>query len=239
MLQAALAAPALAQALPGGAVPQVGMYSLQGQPVTLLTVVGNAEVEAVPDTAQVTLGINVLAPTAQEAQAQATAVINRIVSALQALGVQPAQIRTAAVRLNPEYQPPRPEEAAAPPRLVGFRAVSTLTVTTSDFALLGRIIDQAVQAGANEVQGITFLLRNPEAAMTQALLAALADALQKGRALALRLGQRVEAVRSVRTGAPPAVVPLPVAFAARATALPIFPGTQPVQAEVTVELLTR
>lgn len=223
--------------VPTGLMP--GLYNVGGAPAALVTVPGNGEVEAVPDTAQLTLGVNVVAPTAQAAQNEATATLTRVASVVQSLGVPAESLRTSTLSLSPEFERPGPEATSVNPNPIGFRAIGTVQITTQNFAQLGQLVDQAVRAGANEVQGVTFLLREPQIAQDQALQRALVDAALKGLRITRALGAEPIAIRSVQASTGFIPVPQTISFARAQAAVPVFPGTQPVRADVTVEFFVR
>src|SRR5438552_28288 len=151
----ALATAGLAQA---PAVPQ--------PPVLVVT--GNSEVMVTPDEASVRLGIVRQAPAAQTAQDQANAVAQQILSEIRKLGVMPEKIQTARLVLSPIYAPRSPESRDAP-RIVAYNASNTVTVRLEDLSLAGPVIDAGLKAGANQLEGVQFGLRNELPSRQQAL----------------------------------------------------------------------
>ena len=73
-------------------------------------------------------------------------------------------IQTVSYSVNPRYSS-TPGQAAV---IVGYTASNTLQVTTIDLSLIGSLIDTANQAGANNVGGLQFSLRDPEPLRQQA-----------------------------------------------------------------------
>ena len=102
-------------------------------------------------------------------------------------------------------------------------------------ARAGALIDAAVAAGANTVNGPTLDVSDRDARYRDALGKAVEDARAKAAALARAGGFGVGQVSSVTeqaaSGAP---VPVYEAAAAKSNATPIEPGTQDVTADVTV-----
>jgi uncharacterized protein len=167
--------------------------------VTLVRVRGTGTVPVTPDRALVTLGVARAAPTAAEAIAASSAAVAKVVTALTAAGVAADAIQAGAFSLAPAeaaVPAPRAGSAAAPAR---FRAVNTVTVSTAQVADLGRLIQTAVDAGADDVQGVQWLVSDPERHRAAALKAAVAAATADGRALAAALGGRVARVVEVTT----------------------------------------
>ena len=77
---------------------------------------------------------------------------------------RPGSIRTQGLNLQAEYSFP-PNQ---PQRLTGYRALNTVSVTVEDMDKVGALLDAAVAAGANQINGIGFSLNNPAAAEDQA-----------------------------------------------------------------------
>jgi uncharacterized protein YggE len=105
-----------------------------------------------------------------------------------------------------------------------------------DLTGAGAAIDAAVGAGANEVYGPNLIQSDRATIERQALQAAMADARAKAQAVATAGGVSLGRVMTVVEGGGVAP-PIPYAADARATAessTPIAPGTQEIQASVTV-----
>ena len=227
LLVSTLAAPALAQA----PVPQV-------QP-PMLVVTGDGEVTATPDEAYVRLGIVRQAAAAQAAQDQANAVAQQILNEIKKLGVVPEKIQTARLVLSPVYAPRSPESRDAP-RIVAYNASNTVTVRLEDLSLVGPVIDAGLKAGANQLEGVQFGLRNEMPSRQQALKQAVNEARGKAEAMAEALHVNLGEVLEVSEGpsiSPRFEAPLGgrVFAAAQAdVATPVSPGQLDVSATVTI-----
>lgn len=212
---------------------------------------GAGEANARPDQATVNLGTEVQAITAGDAQAQNAARINAVTQAVRGAGIPPESIQTSNVsltpitrdRTRPEPVPSGPTApggptASAEPGIVGYRAGATIRVKVAGVDQTGAIIDAAVKAGANEVQGIQFSIKDESGLRAQALTRAVADARARADALAGAVNGRVTGVETiVEAGAvvPPRPGPVAQAAAARAAdAIAVEPGEQTVQAQVSV-----
>ena len=73
-----------------------------------------------------------------------------------------------------------------------------MTVTLPDLTSVGRVIDAATEAGANNVDNVSFTLRKERAALEQSLREATAEALGKAQAIAQSLGKRIVRIIEVR-----------------------------------------
>lgn len=169
-----------------------------------LATTGQAELDVKPDTALVTLGINIKAADAKSAQSQANQKLGQVVDAIKAQGISDDKIRTTSFNLQPEYRWDNSGQHAD-----GYRVVSSVEVTSTNLDGVGTLIDSAVAAGANQVQGVTFTLKNRDQYKQQAIDKALADARAKADAAARRLGTEITSVRHVTInddGSPPPVI---------------------------------
>lgn len=194
----------------------------------VLAVTGEGRVDVAPDTVVITLGATARAPQATVAFQQVTATLNQVVRALQSAGVPREQIQTSQVSLQPTFENGRQ---------TGFEATATVRVTLRDLSAAGRVIDIAVAAGANNVSGVSFELRDQAAYEAAALQAAVQDAQRQATVLARALGVALGPV--VRAEAEPTQGPILPTFAraGAAEAISILPGTLTVTRRVRAEYL--
>lgn len=223
------ASAALAQA-PGESAPAAART---------IRVAGHGEVQARPDEARIQLAVETMAATAREAGRENARVMERVIRALVAAGVPREAIETRSYSLFPEYVH---EEGQREPRIRGYRAVNQVVLETPQMERVGELIDVALGAGANRLEGIGFGLRDPGAAQREALQAAVRQARASAEALAAALGVRLGVVLDVST-TPEPYRPVPVMMRGRARfdvaeaaapPTPIQPREQAVQAQVTV-----
>jgi uncharacterized protein YggE len=119
--------------------------------------------------------------------------------------------------------------------IVGYTASNTVEVTTTDLSIIGRLIDTANQAGANNVGNLSFSLQNPEPVMEQALGLAAKQAQAHANAIAAGLGAKTGVVISAQEGASVTPVLVSGVLAGVATT-PIQTGTVSVTASVTISV---
>lgn len=203
-----------------------------------LSTTGQAELQVKPDTAQVRLGINLKAADAKSAQTQANQRLQGIVKALTGQGIAEDKIRTVAFNLQPEY---RYDNGGA--HLDGYRVYSTVEVTSTNLDGIGALVDAAIAAGANQVENVSFTLKDRDRYKQQAIDKALADARSKADAAAAKLGTSITGVRHVVISEGPGAPP-PIAFerkmaqgaaAAPSGSTPVLPGSFDFQVSVQVE----
>jgi uncharacterized protein YggE len=160
--------------------------------------------------------------------------MTNVINALTAAGISEEAIQTTSYTLNPIYS--NSGNQTAPPTIVGYQAVNAIQVTLSNLASVGKILDQAISAGANEVQSVTFTLSDTAMAslQKQALQLALQDADNQAKATASTLGVTIVGPTSVSPG----FVFQPVNYsrfsAVPEATTPVQPGTLQVTATVQV-----
>ena len=215
---------------PAGA--EVGGGTAAGEPRPLITVTGAGLGGADPDTGRLVVGSWAERPTAKEAQAESARVMEAVVSRLRSLGVAEDQMETVRVSLHPQMDY---SERGDPPRVRGFRAENVISVTTPRVDQVGHLLDAAVAAGANLVEGVGFTVKDDGALRLKAIELAVKDARAKAEAAARAAGVQVKGVASITVGEPSAG---PVFRAARAmeeaVSTPVVPGQVEIRATVTV-----
>ena len=154
-----------------------------------ITVTGKGIVEAKPDEAAFSFGVDTRADTAQQAAAENAAAMRRLIAAVKQAGVRASELQTEQVSVWPGAKPDG--------GVTGYTATSSVRVTTA-VADAGHIVDTAMQAGATNVWGPTLTRTATNALEERALRLALEDARRKADALAgaadARIGQVVRIV---------------------------------------------
>jgi uncharacterized protein len=206
-----------------------------------LTVAGEAQVSAKPDRAVVTLGATAQADQAADAQQQINQVMTKAIDAIKQAGIAEDKIQTAGLSLYPVYSEhgdrPRPANQPQEPRIVGYRASNTIRITLDDITAVGPIIDAGITAGANQLEGVSFELKDDTAQRAEALKQAAANARQKANALAAATGVNLDSLHEIIEGGVSIVPPQPMtrhAAFAMETATPVQPGQVQIQAAVTL-----
>lgn len=189
-----------------------------------VTTTGHGVVTVAPDEATVDAGVRTQAPTAQAALSANADQMTKVIAALKEVGVK--KIQTQEVSLFPNT-----DRKGA---VTSFTAQNTVSAT-STIANAGKLIDAAVGAGANTVDGPNLDVASQDALYRRALQRAVQDARAKATALAGAGGFRVGRVLTVTESS----AQTPIAFgqapkAAAGTPTPIEAGTQDVTADVQV-----
>ena len=203
-------------------------------PTPSVLVTGSGTVSARPDTAEVTTGVITQATTAARALTQNSAVMEKVLKAVVALGIAEKDIQTTSVNVVPQRRQGRQE--AQPPDIIGYEVSNQLRVKVRDLAVLGRLLDELVGQGANNLGGIRFSVAEPAALLDQARAKAVADARRKAEVYATTAGAKLGRVLSIResTAVLPRFEGLQGMRTMAASAVPVAPGEQEFEASVSI-----
>jgi uncharacterized protein YggE len=193
-----------------------------------IQVTGTATLSAPPDQAVLVLAVRTQATSATQAAADNAVTMTNVLAALSNLGIDKNSIETVSYTLSPVY------DQTTSSKVIGYTVRNAIQVTLTDFSLVGKALDAAVSAGANEVQGIMFTLSSTTLAtlQKQALGQALQDADGQARAMASNLGVSIVGPISVSPGY--SFQPNTLTFSAASQPTPIQPAT--LQVTVTVQV---
>ncbi|MDZ7905592.1 MAG: SIMPL domain-containing protein [Cypionkella sp.] len=145
----------------GGALAQDAAPPRVGQ----ITVTGEGVVASAPDMASVSLGVTNVAQTAAQALEANTASMRGVMDRLTAAGIEARDLQTSSLQLHPNWVQTEGMQSA---EIQGYTATNMLTARVRDLAILGGVLDAAVQDGANTLNGLNFENSNPKPAQSEA-----------------------------------------------------------------------
>lgn len=148
-----------------------------------ITVSGTGEVQIIPDTVVVSMGVETVNKILTEAEAENSNKINNVINILFDYGIQKENIKTRNFNVFPKYDYLKDQS------FIGYQVSNYLDFKTSDIQSVGEIISKLTEAGANYFGGISFTVEDNELAYSQALEKAINSAWNKAYAL---LGNDVE-----------------------------------------------
>ncbi len=183
---------------------------------TKITVAGAGSVALPPNVATVQAAVETNASGANEAVAQNNAVYDRIVAALQRLGIARDDVTLSYYNVNYTPRPQTPPQNGAEERY-GYTVSRGFSVKVRRIADAGRVSDACVNAGATTIDGVAFGLADPSAARERATHEAVADARVNAEAIARAAHLRIVGISSIELGNGP-VGPVPMMRAAAPTA---------------------
>jgi uncharacterized protein YggE len=224
---ALLAAAGVAIAAFAGVFQPSGAHSAPADTSTGgITVLGTGSANVTPDRASFAFGTVSQATSANAALSASSQSVARVVAALKKAGVAQADIQTSDVSLSPRMN----DKGEA---IVGYTASNTVTATIRKIGNAGDVVDAAVDAGANQVSGPNLLASDQDAAYRNALKGAVADARGKAETLAAASSSTLGKITAIVEGGGGAV-PMPMAAGAKDSTVQIEPGTQKIEAIVSV-----
>ena len=162
------------------------------QPRTL-SASGSGSVYIVPDIAYINIGVRVDADEVSNALAANNVQANAISDALQALGVDKADIQTSNFNVYP-MQDWGPDGQISRKYYV---VEHTVYITVRDLSKLGALLDTVVNSGANTINGISFDVQDKSAAEAEARDKAIADARAEAEAIAKASGVSLGEIQTV------------------------------------------
>ncbi|HEY2008401.1 MAG TPA: SIMPL domain-containing protein [Rhizomicrobium sp.] len=196
-----------------------------------ITMTGHGEIKTVSDIATINAGVTTNAPTAAAALSANSARMNQVFSALKKLGVPERAVQTAGFSVSPQYTN---GDGNNPRRLTGYQVSNDVRVRLEDVARVGATLDMLVDAGANQLNGVSFDIANPAPALEKARTQAIADARARAQTYAQAAGVTLGPIISISEGASEAVPRPMFRVMAMSAPTPIAPGEQSVTADVTV-----
>lgn len=207
---------------------------------------GIATIKVDPDKVSVTIGVETKGLTAAEAASKNAELIDKVIAALKELGITDDQISTNWYSVYPVYDYksppcieiyPQPPECAPRSEISGYTASNSLSVTINADEDVGKVIDAAVAAGANNVSGAYFFVSEErQQEIRDGLIKdAIANARSRADKAADAVGMNITGVKSINLN--DVYFPVfykDVAQEAGGASTPILPGQQQVSMNVQV-----
>lgn len=202
---------------------------------TTLTLSAEGRSTRAPDIALFSAGVSNQARTAAEALAANAASMNQVVAALKKAGIEGRDIQTSNLSVGPVY-------ATSPgsnrPKVVAYQVNNQVSARERKVAELGRVLDALVEAGANDINGPTFSLDAPDAALDEARASAMKAARARAQLYASAAGLKVLRIVSISESGGYAPQPRPMLMAKMAMAdaapSPVEAGEVAMQVSVNV-----
>ncbi len=194
-----------------------------------ITVAGNGEARATPDTAIVTLSVTKQEKTARESLDANSAAMTKVLDALKADGIEARDLQTSGFSIQPVYNYPQNTDGSQkPPELVGYQTTNSLTIRLRDLSKAGALIDKSVTLGINQGGDIRFVNEDTDKILKQARADAMKDAIAKAKELTaaagVDVGRIVEISEAVSNPMPMPMMAMAEKSDAGARAVPMAPG---------------
>ncbi len=192
-----------------------------------LSVSAEGSIAAAPDIARLEVGVETTGDTAQRAIALNSKKMGDVIDRLKAMGIEDEDMQTSRFSVSPQYERSNRDSERV---LVGFRARNRVSVGIRDVEQVGKLIDSAVAAGANQIHNIDFDISDRSEYEEEAMKLAVQRAKQKAEIVADESGVDIVGIKEInveeaRTPAPRLDV-----------ALETYADTPIVSGEVTVNM---
>jgi len=160
-----------------------------------ITVVGTGSATAAPDLATLQVGVDTVNASPEAASRENDEKMTAVIDALKAAGIAEKDIRTAFYNMYAE-QRYRPDTGEATGEYV-YHVSSSVSAKMRDLQKVGAILSSAIQAGANNVSGVTFSIEDTRALEAVAREKAIVDAKARAQSLAQLSGVKLGGVMVV------------------------------------------
>ncbi len=171
-----------------GAVNKIRESKYIGQDAIMkntISVAGEGEVYAKPDLGIVTFSVKTEDRGVSGAMKENTAQMNAVIEAVKSAGINEEDLKTINFSIQPHYEYPEPTRRRI---LVGYEVSQSLQVKIRELEKAGQIIQNATNAGANQVDDLAFAIDNEEELKSQAREEAIKEARAKAKEIAEQLG---------------------------------------------------
>jgi len=158
-------------------------------------VTGNGDAQRQPDQATVTLGVSYVDTNLSLAISKSNSTIDRIHSALLEQQVDAQDIRTTGYNVWPEDM--YDQETGQPTGVRRFHVDSSVEVTVRQLDALGGLITAGLDAGANNIYGVNFIVSDPTGMVDEARSEAIQDARSRAEAMAQGFGVQLGKITSI------------------------------------------
>lgn len=180
-----------------------GSAMAQAEDKLTLSVTGYGQASGTPDLANVQLGVSIVDPDIDLAIQGANSINQRITEAVGAHGVAEDDVRTTNYNIwREEIHDPATGMPTGGSR---YHVDISLDVMVRDVQRMGDLIAAGLDAGANNIHGISFMIEDTSALEAEARGEAIADVLDRAEklvgGLGLRLGKPISIGEGV-SGAP-------------------------------------
>lgn len=166
-------------------------YSIMGadiNPQAVISVSGEGEVFALPDTASFNFSVVESASTSAEAQELANRKMRSIRENLLELGIEEKDIKTSGYNLFPRYEYPRPTGIRV---LVGYEVSHNVSVKVRNIDEAGKVLESVGRLELSNISGLNFLIEDENELIREARQKAIEDAKEKAEALSKDLGVKL------------------------------------------------
>ncbi|MBO6308927.1 MAG: SIMPL domain-containing protein [Oribacterium sp.] len=161
-----------------------------------VTVSSVGKVTVIPDMAEISFGIDTEDADVKIAQSRNSSEAQKVVDKLKELGIDEKSIKTTYYDIYPQYD----YDDYGDSRITGYNVSTTLTVSDIKVSDAGNIISQCVDAGVNNMNGISYSYSAYDDVYGEALTEAIKEAGEKAEIIAAASGKSLGRIISITEG---------------------------------------
>ncbi|WP_284776327.1 SIMPL domain-containing protein [Agrobacterium sp. lyk4-40-TYG-31] len=221
------------------ALPLVASAQESTKREPVISVSGEGDAAVAPDMAILSFSVVKQAETAAAALSENSKAMTEVQAALKTAGIADKDLQTSNFSVQPVYKQFEPKDGVyVPPEITGYQVTNGLTVRVRELAKLGEILDRSVKLGINQGGDIAFTNDKPEATVTEARKAAVADAISKAKTLTeaagVKLGRVLEISENMQRPMPMPQTMMRAAAMEKSDSVPIAAGENTYKVSVNV-----
>ncbi len=172
-----------------------------------IAVSGQGEIQAEPDLAHVTLGIESRKPTLDAARAEVSRSVDAVLKLTRDLKIDQKLVRATRINVQPEYNW---DSNTRERNLIGYFVSRQVEVELRDLEKLGQLLERATDLGVNQLGDPRLDSSKRRDLERQALVKAVEDARANAEVVAKAAGGQLGAARTIAANS--AYVPVPMQY---------------------------
>lgn len=196
--------PALSLAI-GASVFSAAALAAEAERPRIVAVSGQGEVQAEPDQAIVTLGVESRKPRLEDARAEVTKTVEAVLKLTRDLKIDQKYVRATRISVQPEYNW---DNNAKERNLIGYFVSRQVEVDLRDLDKLGTLLEKSTDLGVNQLGDPRLESSKRRDLERSALAKAVEDARLNAETVAKAAGARLGAARTISASS--GFVPVPV-----------------------------
>ncbi|HMN46296.1 MAG TPA: SIMPL domain-containing protein [Povalibacter sp.] len=196
--------PALSLAI-GASVFSAATLAAEAERPRIVAVSGQGEVQAEPDQAIVTLGVESRKPRLEDARAEVTKTVEAVLKLTRDLKIDQKYVRATRISVQPEYNW---DNNAKERNLIGYFVSRQVEVDLRDLDKLGTLLEKSTDLGVNQLGDPRLESSKRRDLERSALAKAVEDARLNAETVAKAAGARLGAARTISASS--GFVPVPV-----------------------------
>ncbi|SDZ86964.1 SIMPL domain-containing protein [Microbulbifer marinus] len=160
---------------------------------TLVSISASGEASKAPDIARISAGVVTEAEDSEKAMRDNAEQMDKLLKAIKKAGIDDKDVQTSGISLSPRYD----YQQGRKPQITGYMARNTVSIKVREMEKLGDVLDDLAAAGANQINGPSLEIGEPEPVMAEARKQALEKAQARAEDYAKSLDMKVRRIVSV------------------------------------------